>query len=706
MNRKSKKTVKTYKDTLHTPKERIVTLLVALLFGVGVFAFTYNGIMAYPEQLAQDMAYKSDEPMNNNIKIIAIDDKSMAVLGDYALWSRQVYADLINTLCSEGNKPAVIGFDIMFFTERDEKGDAAFVEACVNADNVVVASQLNISQHNNLYVPEDSDILYYEGAVSKPYDALNEVVNLGYVDIILDNDGFVRHSLLRVDTSQGVQYSLATAMARLYCEKEGIEFTEPTVDSTGSMLIHYIAPPGSYEYISLSDVITGEVPASVFDGAIVLVGSYTEGMMDSYNVMVDRRSRMFGVEINANIIQNLISGEQLTRPDIFVVSVIYGVIAVILLYITNRKKITFLTIVMLSSLVLHLACCFILYRTIGMMCYITYLCVALLVIYIVNIIWKYTYERIERERELKLLLYSMAEAMTEAIDQRTPYNASHTVNVAKYSVDLGNYINLQYKKKRTKLKLTSNELNQLKLAALLHDVGKMSVPLEVLDKPTRLGAHKEDIMARFEKIELLCKLDIAESTLHNNKENNSKITELQDKLMELESLRNQVLDFDKKEFLSDEDKSCLETIIDREYVSKAGDKIPYFTPEEIECLMIPKGTLTAEEMEQVHHHAVYTDEILEKIRFGKDYDKVRAMAASHHELLNGKGYPKHLQGDEIDISTRILTICDVYDALTADDRPYKKAKTKEQTFKILGFMAKDGEIDEEILEFAKELWAD
>ncbi len=706
MSRKSKKTNKLHKDTLYTPKERIVVIIMALLFGVLVFAFTYKGVMAYPEQLAQDMIYKSDEPLDNNIKIIAIDDKSMYELGDYALWSRQIYADLVNTLCNDETKPAVIGFDVMFFTERDKAGDDAFVEACANAGNVVVASQLNIRQHNNMYIPEGSSMLYWAGTVSRPYEALDEVVDLGYVDIILDNDGFVRHSLLSVDSSQGMQYSLATAMARKYCEVSGQEFIEPVVDSTGSMLIHYIAPPGSYEYISLSDVISGNVPASVFDGAIVLVGSYTEGMMDSYNVMVDRRSRMFGVEINANIIQNLISGEQLTRPSLLVTAVIYGILAAVIFYITNRKKITFLTIVTLLALILHLVCCFALYRGMGMMCYITYMCVALLVIYVVNIIWKYTYERIERERELKMLLFSMAEAMTEAIDQRTPYNASHTLNVAKYSVDLGNYINSQHKKKRTKLKLTSDELNQLKLAALLHDVGKMSVPLEVLDKPTRLGAHMEDINERFDKIELLCKLDIAECKMDHRKENSEKISELNNTLTELADIRRQIIELDKKEFLREEDKAQLEAIIDKEYISQAGDKIKYFTSEEKECLLIPKGTLTAEEMEQVHHHVIYTDEILKKIRFGKDYANVRNIAASHHELLNGRGYPKHLQDEDIDIPTRILTICDVFDALTADDRPYKKAKTKEETFKILGFMAKDGEIDGEILEFAKELWAD
>ncbi len=693
LNRKNRES----DDELRTNHERVLVVIGAIIFGVLMFCATYFEWLAYPEQLTQDMMYKSDEALNNDIKIIAIDDKTIQELGDYNQWSRQVYADLVNTLCDGDSMPSVIGFDVLFFSEKDDDADTAFAEACEKTDNVVVASQLNVDKKNPI-VMENQDVkLYWPGGVMLPYIELNNVVDTGFVDIILDNDGMVRHSLLKVGTDTGVAESFAMTVSRKYCQKVGIEFIEPQTDKTGSILIHYVAGTGSYEYISLCDVLDGTVPASVFDDAIVLIGSYSEGMMDSYNVPVDRRSRMYGVEINANIVQSILLGQQIFRPSLLLVAIINGVISALLLFVTNKKKISILSIVLLVALVIHFAFCFAAYAT-GILWYITYMILGLILTYIINLIWKYTYERRERERDTKLLLYSMAEAMTEAIDQRTPYNASHTRNISKYSVDLARYVNAQHKKKRTKLRLSGNEINQLKLAALLHDVGKMSVPIEVLDKPSRLGEHKEDILARFEKIELLYRLDMAEGT----KPGDMVLEELE----ELEQIRRFVLEMDKKEFLKEEDKTQVEAVAKKEYTYENGEKISYFTDEEIECMLIPKGTLTHDEMELVHHHAVYTDEILERIRFGKNYDKVRNIAASHHEFINGKGYPKQLKGDEIDIATRILTICDVYDALIADDRPYKKAKTKEQAFKILGFMAKDGEIDGEILEFARELWND
>lgn len=697
MEKQGKSVGKKQKNTEKTRQMGII--IAALLFGVLMFCATYFEWLAYPEQLTQDMMYQSKEFLNNDIKIIAIDDKSIEEMGNYNQWSRQTYADLLNVLYAGDNRPAVVAFDVLFFTERDAEGDAAFVESCKEAGNVVLASQLDFEQRDPLVIEENGETkVYWGGEELLPMDALQENTSHGFVNLILDNDGFVRHSLIQVETPDGISESFATGISRQYCEETGTPFIEPVLNDVGSILIHYVARPGSYESISIVDVLSGKVPASVFDDAIVLVGSYSEGMMDAYNVTVDRRSRMYGVEINANIVQTILSGEQIFKPALWTVALVNGLLAGFLLYITNNKRISVMSLVLLGALGVHFAFCFGLYHGAGILWYVTYMIVAIILIYIINVIWKYLYERREREKELKGLLYSMAEAMTEAIDQRTPYNGSHTRHVSVYCVELAEYVNAQYKKKRTKLHLKSQEINQLKLAALLHDVGKMSVPLEILDKPTRLGAHRNEIMTRLEKIELLYRLDQAEG--YKPKEM------VQKELEYIETVRDFVEEMDKKEFLPEEDKEKISELSREYYEYSDGVRLPFLTEEEIECLMIPKGTLTEEEMEQVHEHATYTDEILEHIQFGKDYSKVRQIAASHHELLNGQGYPRHLQGEEIDLATRILTICDVYDALTADDRPYKKAKTKEQTFMILDIMAKDGEIDSELAGFAKELWGE
>ena len=133
-------------------------------------------------------------------------------------------------------------------------------------------------------------------------------------------------------------------------------------------------------------------------------------------------------------------------------------------------------------------------------------------------------------------------------------------------------------------------------------------------------------------------------------------------------------------------------------------EIPYLTAEEIDDLNIKAGTLSEKERETMQSHVVYTDKILSHIKFGEHFKKVRAMAANHHELLNGKGYPNGKKEDELDSMTRILTIMDIYDSLIADDRPYKKPKSVKVAFEILDEEASYGKVDKELLGFAKELY--
>lgn len=672
----------------------LFTAIVSLLFAAAVFCGTYFEWLAYPEQLAQDLVYKSRKPLNNDIKIIGIDDYSIAQLGDYANWSRQLYADLLNILYSGETEPALVAFDVLFTFERDKEGDKAFADACKDK-NIILASQLGLGQFSSFSLDGDKVISHTDPILA--YDELAENTDMGYVDMIIDGDGFVRHSILEVCTKKGTYNSFAYKIAEAFAEANGETLKEPKLDAIGSILINFVAPPGSYEYIPLADVLSGDVPASVFEGSAVLVGSYADGMMDSYNVSVDRRTRMYGIEVNANITQTLLTGDYITHAPLLIVAIANGLFSGLLLFVTSRRKISVLSACSVFAVLAHAALCYFLWQS-GILWYITYFIVSVLLVFVVNLIQKYVLERIQKEKELKALLYSMAEAMTEAIDQRTPYNASHTRKVSQYSVQLAEYVNLQHRRKRTKIHLTRNELDQLRLASLLHDVGKMSVPKNVLDKPTRLGGYLNDILNRFEKLELMIKLDAEKGDIER--------ADADKKLSYIADAREFIIALDKKEWLSDEEKEKITGLEKASYTCPDGREIPLLNETELKCLRIQKGTLTAEEMELVHMHAVYTDGILERIRFGKNYQRVRKIASSHHELLDGKGYPNRMQGDEIDIPTRILTICDVYDALTADDRPYKKAKTVEQSLKILGFMAKDGQIDNELYSFAVELWGE
>ncbi len=675
----------------------VPVLFVALLLGLLTACMSYFNLFGFTELMYEDMFYQKGHPLNNHIKIIAIDDESLRELGDYSTWTRQVYADLVNTLCEGDEKPAVIAFDIIYADNKDTAGDVAFAKACEKAQNVIVASKLS-SGVNSDFIRGTSDNFYVYDCVM-PYDELAKVAGTGFTNIILDDDGFLRHSIACI-SQDGVNYdSFSYAVYKSYLhEIDKIpSWIFESTDKQEFIYIDYIAKPGSYEVIPLCDVLDGTVPASVFDDNIVLVGSYTEGMMDSYSVPIDRRTLMYGVEVNANIIQTLLDERKVSTVDSFLYAALSGIcLMAFFCGIYNRKLRVMVGGLILVNL-LHIFVCSYFYEN-GTIIPILYWVLATVLAFLINLLWKYVRERLKRTQELRELMFSMAEAMTEAIDGRTPYNASHTRKVAEYSVGLAHYINKAHKEGRTKLKLTKNEIKQLNLAALLHDVGKMDVPTSVLDKPSRLGQYMAPLLGKWRELRLVICLDAANGVISRKEEEHL--------LLQLEEAKAFVEKINLQEWLSDEDKEKITQIRSLSYTAASGEETEYLSELEYECLMIPKGTLTADEMEQVHSHVVYTDKILSKIKFGKDYDKVREIAASHHEFINGEGYPNKKSADELSTSMRILTIADVYDALTADDRPYKKAKTKEQSFKILHFMEKDQQIDGEILKFAEELWGE
>ncbi|MDO4488858.1 MAG: HD domain-containing phosphohydrolase [Eubacteriales bacterium] len=298
-------------------------------------------------------------------------------------------------------------------------------------------------------------------------------------------------------------------------------------------------------------------------------------------------------------------------------------------------------------------------------------------------------------KEITHQMWSFTEAMTEAIDARTPYNASHTRNVAKYAGLMVDYINSLHEKGETELFFTSEHKDQLMLAAYLHDIGKMIVPLEVMNKETRLEHRLGDIEKRLEIIGLKCKIDILRGDMSTE-----AYEEMKRKIDETDELVHSV---NNAGFLPDETVERLNGIFGYEYHSPDGaEVIKFLTDEEKNCLMIRKGTLTAEERKIMEGHVEMTERILSKVHFNSSFAMAPKWAAEHHECLNGKGYPRGMSGDDICLESRILAVADICDALLATDRPYKKPMPKEKAFAILEDMAKYGQIDATLVGYIKE----
>ena len=261
---------------------------------------------------------------------------------------------------------------------------------------------------------------------------------------------------------------------------------------------------------------------------------------------------------------------------------------------------------------------------------------------------------------------------------------------------MSDYINLLHREKKTELHFSEDDKRQLYLAAMLHDVGKMDTPLEVMDKPTKLGDREKELRNRLEIISLHIKNDALSAVITQN-EADARLAKIQEFIDKLGA-------FNCGRPLKDDEWALINEIEESVYTSPDGKEIPYLSTEERDDLHIKAGTLSDAERTIMQNHVVYTDKILSHMQFDEKFKDVRKMASNHHELLNGKGYPNGIGGDNLDTMTRILTIMDIYDALIADDRPYKKPKPNDIAFKILDEEAEFGKIDKGLLEFAKALY--
>ncbi len=284
------------------------------------------------------------------------------------------------------------------------------------------------------------------------------------------------------------------------------------------------------------------------------------------------------------------------------------------------------------------------------------------------------------------LLDSLVGALSTAIDERTPYNANHTRNMARYGAAFLDYLDAV----DHPWKFDADRRRTFLLSVWLHDVGKLVVPLEVMDKQSRLSPSAlSDIRQRFTKMHLLDRIAVLEGRLSQTEaEANAKL--LDDTLALIERT-------DRAGFLPDAELAAVDAAKERSYTDENGEICPWLTEEEYTCLSVRKGTLTAAERGIMESHAVVTGRILSSVTFPKIYAEVPEWAAAHHELLNGKGYPDHLTADSIPQEVRLLTILDVFDALTARDRPYKPGMPVEKALSILHSMVDEGSIDNDIL---------
>ncbi len=288
------------------------------------------------------------------------------------------------------------------------------------------------------------------------------------------------------------------------------------------------------------------------------------------------------------------------------------------------------------------------------------------------------------------LLHSFVQVMVGAIDLRTPYNANHTKTMVSMGEKFIGWLN----EREGDWHFAEEDVDPFLMSIWLHDIGKLITPLEVMEKATRLGDRYDTVMNRLTVASLM-------EEIHSLR-NPGEAEACEEKRAQILRAKEFITEINKPSFLTDELYEQLmeiSTIVCRDENDK---EIPLLTEDEVHSLSIRRGTLTDEERRIIESHVSYTADMLSKVKFEGEYASVPFWAASHHELLNGSGYPNGKKGDELPREVRLITILDIYDALTAGDRPYKAPLPSEKAFSILGSMVEEGKIDGRILNMFRE----
>lgn len=397
-------------------RSKAVTAIEAAVMFVLAFLISFYDVFYSFDSLLRDKLYQRPRGINNKIKILAIDDKTLQDIGPFGTWSRSVYADVIDKL---GEYPAVISFDIMIFGNMDEEGDEALKEACVNSGRVVSGSYIN---YNTAYKTDDNGAPYIDhfNVESIEQPIIEDCVRTGFVNAAPDEDGIVRSAMLSQTYDGETHKSFAAQTYSAYCDFLGIEENIPSLDSRNRMWISYAGRPYDYEHISLSSLLDGSVDPRIFTDCIVMVGAYASGLQDQFSVP-GSADQMYGVEIHANIVQGLLDGK-CPVPAGRTASALSAAVISCCVYVLSRKlKLKFST----PLVIFVIAGCMaagVLLNGAGTTFPVLYAPLFSLVFYLTNLIRKYAEEAAEKRKITAAFKKYVAPQVVEEIAKTGNYH--------------------------------------------------------------------------------------------------------------------------------------------------------------------------------------------------------------------------------------------------------------------------------------------
>jgi HD-GYP domain-containing protein (c-di-GMP phosphodiesterase class II) len=310
--------------------------------------------------------------------------------------------------------------------------------------------------------------------------------------------------------------------------------------------------------------------------------------------------------------------------------------------------------------------------------------------------------------DLENLLESFIRTIATAIDEKSPYTGGHVRRVAELTMTIAEKINDTKEGTFAGIHFDEDKLKELRISAWLHDVGKITTPEFIIDKARKLETiydRLEAIKIRFEILKRDYLLTtIKKSDIKKTRNCNEKEIDNYDKYVEqLEADYRFIEEINTGSTFMDEKMNLRLNNIAATRWNSGGNFQNLLYDDELYNLRIPQGTLTSEEKEIIKNHVTITHKMLSQLPFPKKLKNVAHYASAHHEKLDGTGYPLGIKDSGIPLQARIIALADIFDALTAKDRPYKKEKTLSEAIKIMDYMVKENYIDADLFElFNKE----
>ena len=310
--------------------------------------------------------------------------------------------------------------------------------------------------------------------------------------------------------------------------------------------------------------------------------------------------------------------------------------------------------------------------------------------------------------DLRRTFEGFVKASNVAIESKDPCTQGHSERVAQLTVALAKTINDIHEGTFANLYFNEKELLQLRYASLLHDFGKVSVNDEVLTKSKKLFPYElENLVARYKYIKKSIEADYYKECFdYISKNGYDKFLAVKQemessfnkKIHEIEDVVDMLIKSNEPKVLEESCSDKISELAKSEYTDRDGNKTAYLTEREATALSVKRGSLTEQERLEIESHVKYSYNFLSTIPWGKDLAKVPEIAYAHHEKLNGKGYPMHSVGKDIPIESQMMGIADIFDALTAQDRPYKPALPLKKTLDILRAEANNNALNKELVD--------